>query len=107
MLVTERDTKRFAFQNKVIFLLRTEAKAVVLAVPKGEAECAAEGIHFVAYQRAPPPATFSTITDQIIQPTKVHSDDRADPAISSEQSLLESYEEKQTGISPRKSGDAV
>jgi hypothetical protein len=81
VLVTERDTKRFAFKNEVIFLLCTETKAVVLAVPKGEAECAAEGIHFVAYQRAPPPATFSTITDTIIQPTKErNADERANPA---------------------------
>ena len=107
MLVPEIDTKRFAFKNEIIFLLRTETKAVVLAVPKGEAECATKGIHFVAYQRAPPPATFSTITDTIIQPTKGHADERANPAGSSELSFLQSYEDKQTGISPRKSGDAV
>jgi len=51
VLVAESDTKRLALKDEVIVLLGAQPQAVVLAVPKGEADGASIGIDFVACHR--------------------------------------------------------
>ena len=55
VLMTEGDAQRFALEDDVIFFLRTEAQAVVLAVAQGEADGAAVRLNLVACQREKTP----------------------------------------------------